>query len=260
MRYMAITILLVLALTGHALADSLFSQPEDQRPGRSGATGRPPVSVDVGDIIKVKVREKTDANIDLGLEIADESSSSGANAVTDKLLKKAIGPLFDVIGVGDIAYDSSTDYKGDGKTDRKVRVPVDVGVSYASTPEDVRTILLEVAARHGLVLKDPAPTVFFTGFGDSSLDFKLLIWINDPPRSAQISSDLRFMIFREFARRGIEIPFPQRDIHLRSDVRLASSADRQTASTSSDATQAAASGQAAGTGKRTSSGQDAQEI
>lgn len=122
MRYMAITILLVLALTGHATADSLFSQPEDQRPGRSGATGRPPVSVDVGDIIKVKVREKTDANIDLGLEIADESSSSGANAVTDKLLKKAIGPLFDVIGVGDIAYDSSTDYKGDGKTDRKVRV------------------------------------------------------------------------------------------------------------------------------------------
>ncbi|MEZ4717241.1 MAG: mechanosensitive ion channel [Caldilineaceae bacterium] len=145
-------------------------------------------------------------------------------------------------------------------TDRKVRVPVDVGVSYASTPEDVRTILLEVAARHGLVLKDPAPTVFFTGFGDSSLDFKLLIWINDPPRSAQISSDLRFMIFREFARRGIEIPFPQRDIHLRSDVRLASGADRQTASTSSDAAQSTASGQAAGTGKRTSSGQDAQEI
>ncbi|MCB0157406.1 MAG: mechanosensitive ion channel, partial [Caldilineaceae bacterium] len=144
-------------------------------------------------------------------------------------------------------------------SDRKVRVPVDVGVSYASTPEDVRTVLLDVAARHGLVLKDPAPTVFFTGFGDSSLDFRLLIWINDPPRSAQISSDLRFMIFREFARRGIEIPFPQRDIHLRSDVRLASNTDRRNDSPSSDAAQSAA-GSAASTTGPASSGQDAQQI
>jgi potassium efflux system protein len=102
-------------------------------------------------------------------------------------------------------------------TDRKVRLSIDVGVSYASSPEDVRTILLEIAERHGLVLKDPAPNVFFTAFGESSLDFQLLIWINDPPRAAQISSDVRFMIFREFARRGIQIPFPQRDIHLRGD-------------------------------------------
>lgn len=101
-------------------------------------------------------------------------------------------------------------------TDRRVRQHVNVGVSYGSSPEEVRTVLLDVAARHGLVLKDPAPAVFFTDFGPSSLDFRLLVWVDDPPRSAQICSDLRFMIFREFTRRGIQIPFPQRDLHLRS--------------------------------------------
>lgn len=102
-------------------------------------------------------------------------------------------------------------------TNRLVRQSVDVGVSYASKPEDVRDALLEIAHRHGLVLDDPAPTVFFTGFGDSSLNFQLLVWIDEPVRAMQIMSDLRFMIFREFDRRGIEIPFPQRDLHLRSD-------------------------------------------
>ncbi|MCB1216151.1 flagellar basal body L-ring protein FlgH [bacterium] len=122
MRYVTILTIMLLVMSGRAMADSLFSQPEDSRPGRSGVTGRPPVSVEIGDIVKVKVREKTDANIDLGLQIQDQSQVDAGNAVTDKLLKKAIGPLFDVIGVGDIAYNSGTNYNGDGKTDRKVRV------------------------------------------------------------------------------------------------------------------------------------------
>lgn len=109
-------------LTASAHADSLFSQPQDSRPGRSGVFGRPPVSVDVGDIIKVKVREKTNANIDLGLEMEHESSTSAGSSFTDKLLKKAMGPLFDVIGVGELAFDSGSEYSGDGKTDRTVRV------------------------------------------------------------------------------------------------------------------------------------------
>ena len=103
-------------------------------------------------------------------------------------------------------------------TNRMVRQTVGVGVSYDSKPEDVRDILLDVAARHGLVLKDPPPSVLFQNFGDSSLDFALLFWIADPPRAMQIGSDLRFMIFRDFERRGIVIPFPQRDLHVRSGM------------------------------------------
>ncbi len=58
----------------------------------------------------------------------------------------------------------------------------------------------------------------FTDFGPSSLNFELNFWINDPPRGLQIMSDIRFMIFREFAKHGIEIPFPQNDLHIRSGL------------------------------------------
>ena len=73
-----------------------------------------------------------------------------------------------------------------------------------------------VAAAHDAVLKYPAPDVFFTGFGDSSLDFDLLVWIADPPRQRRIASELCFAIFDAFNEHDIEIPFPQRDLHLRS--------------------------------------------
>jgi flagellar L-ring protein precursor FlgH len=122
MKHIASTIMLILLLSARASADSLFSQPEDGRPGRSGALGRPLISVDVGDIVKVKVREKTDANIDLGVELADDSKVSAKSSFTDKLLKKAMGPLFDIIGVGDLAFDNQNDFNGEGKTDRKVKV------------------------------------------------------------------------------------------------------------------------------------------
>jgi small-conductance mechanosensitive channel len=103
-------------------------------------------------------------------------------------------------------------------TDRLVRRTVLVGVSYGSQPEQVRDLLLGVAGRHGLILDTPPPMALFTDFGPSSLDFELNFWINDPPRGLQIMSDIRFMIFREFAKHGIEIPFPQNDLHIRSGL------------------------------------------
>jgi potassium efflux system protein len=103
-------------------------------------------------------------------------------------------------------------------SDRNVRRMVGVGVTYDCQPETVRELLLGVADRHGLVLKSPAPTVLFSDFADSSLNFQLAFWVNDPPRAQQVTSDLRFMIFREFARNGIEIPYPQRDLHVRSGM------------------------------------------
>jgi small-conductance mechanosensitive channel len=102
-------------------------------------------------------------------------------------------------------------------SDREVRLHIPVGVSYSSNPEEVRDILLEVAASHQGVLKSPPPDVIFTEFGDSSLDFDLRVWTSDYITKPKIlQSDLNFAIRKTFKERGIEIPFPQRDIHLRS--------------------------------------------
>jgi len=100
--------------------------------------------------------------------------------------------------------------------DPKMRLHVGVGVSYDSDTALVKKVLLEVGAAHESVLKYPAPDVAFTGFGDSSLDFELLVWIAEPPRQKRIASELCFAIFEAFNEHSIEIPFPQRDLHLRS--------------------------------------------
>jgi potassium-dependent mechanosensitive channel len=96
------------------------------------------------------------------------------------------------------------------------RKTINIGVSYDSDPIQVRDTLAEVVQSHGLVLKDPAPAVFFVGFGSFTLDFEVAVSISEPSRTAQILSDLHFMIYREFSKRGIEIPIPQQDFHLRS--------------------------------------------
>lgn len=102
------------------------------------------------------------------------------------------------------------------QTDRVVRRVLRIGVSYESDPTEIRDILLNVAGRHGRVLKKPEPTVFFMGFGASSLDFDLAVWIDDPLNALRVTSDLYFMIWNEFKKHEVEIPFPQQDLHLRS--------------------------------------------
>lgn len=100
--------------------------------------------------------------------------------------------------------------------DPKVRVSVEVGVAYGSDTDAVRKVLLEVASRHGKVLKKPVPEVQFRAFGASSLDFAILVWIDEQPTRFRIASDLHFAIDRAFRKRGIEIAFPQMDLHLKS--------------------------------------------
>jgi small-conductance mechanosensitive channel len=101
--------------------------------------------------------------------------------------------------------------------DRQVRFPVPLGVSYNADPAEVREVLLQVALSHPDVMKDPSPEVRFVDFGDSSLDFELRVWTITQVQSPQkLTSDLYFMIFKAFGERGIEIPFPQRDLHLKS--------------------------------------------
>jgi small-conductance mechanosensitive channel len=104
------------------------------------------------------------------------------------------------------------------KSNRLIRVLIPVGVSYRSDSREVRDILLAVARRHNLVQEDPEPVVHFMDFGDSSLDFRLAVWVDDPMVMVAVASDLRYMILKTLAERNIEIPFPQRDLHLRSGL------------------------------------------
>ena len=101
--------------------------------------------------------------------------------------------------------------------DRNVRISVPLGVSYGSDPEQVRSVLMRVARDHLDVLNEPPSDVIFKGFGDSSLDFELRVWTaRQVTTPLVIASDLYFKIFGAFKQEGIEIPFPQRDLHLRS--------------------------------------------
>jgi small-conductance mechanosensitive channel len=101
--------------------------------------------------------------------------------------------------------------------DRSVRLKLAVGTSYSSDPEEVKRLLLEVSKAHPDVLAYPEPDVIFCDFGDSSLDFELRVWTTNQVRTPQIlRSDLYFAIFKVFSKAGIEIPFPQRDLHVRS--------------------------------------------
>jgi small-conductance mechanosensitive channel len=104
--------------------------------------------------------------------------------------------------------------------DQKVRLDVDVGVSYESDLETVIRSLMEVAAEHPEVLKNPAPDVLHMGFGDSAWNMRLRIWLEHPRRHPEVQSDINCAIVRKFQRNGVEIPFPQRDLHVRSPLPL----------------------------------------
>jgi small-conductance mechanosensitive channel len=101
--------------------------------------------------------------------------------------------------------------------DRNIRFRIPVGVSYKEDPEVIKKLLLEVADDHPGVLKSPAPGVLFHEYADSSLNFYLLVWTTDYiNRPSVLKSDLYFSIFEKFKEHGVEIPFPQRDLHLKS--------------------------------------------
>jgi small-conductance mechanosensitive channel len=100
------------------------------------------------------------------------------------------------------------------------RLLINVGVAYGSDVEKVREVLLATAESHPDVLTDgvsaPKPKVLFMGFGDSSLDFELRVWIQQIKKRFDVTSDLNFGIDKAFREHGVEIPFPQRDLHVRS--------------------------------------------
>ena len=103
--------------------------------------------------------------------------------------------------------------------DPRVRFRLPVGVAYGSDVEKVRDTLIAAARANAQALSDPAPSVFFVGFGESSLDFELVVWSDEMShRPRRFRSDLNFAIEKNLREAGIEIPFPQRDLHIRSGV------------------------------------------
>lgn len=100
--------------------------------------------------------------------------------------------------------------------DRNVRFSFPVCVAYGSDPEQVRTVLLELAGEHVDVLKEPTPEVLLASFGDSSINFDLRVWTTTQVQTpARLKSDLYFELVRRFAANKISIPFPQRDIYIK---------------------------------------------
>ncbi len=94
-----------------------------------------------------------------------------------------------------------------------------VGVAYGSDVDKVTEVLMSVARVHPLVMLDgkkvSPPKMLFTGFGESSLNFELRCFISEIEKRLVTLSDLNYAIEKELRRAGIEIPFPQRDIHVR---------------------------------------------
>ncbi len=97
-----------------------------------------------------------------------------------------------------------------------VRINISVGVAYGSDVKTVAKALVEAASSVKEVLPDPPPRPHFQEFGDSSLNFQVRVWINQPHKHPQIRSKINFAIDEAFRKYNIEIPFPQRDLHLRS--------------------------------------------
>ena len=98
-----------------------------------------------------------------------------------------------------------------------VRLRLPIGVAYGSDLQRLETLLLGVAAAHQDVMKTPSPTLYFDSFGDNALNFELAVWTETMAQSPRrLRSELNFMIERALREAGIEIPFPQRVVHLRA--------------------------------------------
>lgn len=103
-------------------------------------------------------------------------------------------------------------------SDSVTRVKVSIGIAYGSDTKKAYEIIKSVAVNNSLIMKNPAPRLFFMGFGDSSLDFVLFVYVDNLEDRWNAAHELHMEINEAFAKEGIEIPFPQRDIHIRSIV------------------------------------------
>jgi small-conductance mechanosensitive channel len=103
-----------------------------------------------------------------------------------------------------------------GGRHEKYRIRVKVGVAYGSDIDKVHEVLMDIAKNNSAVCKSPEPRVRFRAFGDSSLDHELLCWVERPVLRGRVLHSLNTIVYKRFIQEGIEIPFPQRDLHVKS--------------------------------------------
>ena len=112
--------------------------------------------------------------------------------------------------------------------DPKVRIRVPVGVAYGSDLKLLQQLLLEAAGEHPKALRDPSPVVLFNEFGDNSLNFELGVWTQEMTAAPiHFTSEMNFIIEQKLRENDIEIPFPQRDLHVRSGLPAAAEASNE---------------------------------
>ena len=103
--------------------------------------------------------------------------------------------------------------------DPRVRFRLPVGVAYGSDLNKVREALVAAAREHSATLSDPEPAAYLEKFGDSTIDFELIAWSQEMSyRPRRFRSDLNYLIYKHLTAAGIEIPYPQRDLHIRDGV------------------------------------------
>lgn len=155
----------------------------------------------------VKVGDKVEIG-DLTGNISDISARATIIITNDNIA--VIVPNSDVINKQVINWSHNNN---------QVRLNFPVSVSYKEDPEVVREVLLEVVKGYPGILETPEPYVRFTEFGENSLNFLLQIWTIDYIHTpAVLKSEIYFAIFKKFKEKNIEIPFPQRDIHIKSGL------------------------------------------
>jgi small-conductance mechanosensitive channel len=107
-----------------------------------------------------------------------------------------------------------TTYTG---SDNLIYCSIVIGVGYHSNAQQVMNLLLDIADQHTHILKNPQPVAFFLNFDHSSLNFELKFWLDNVNRKKRVISDVNCVILDRFTQQGIEIPFPQQDIHIRNN-------------------------------------------
>jgi small-conductance mechanosensitive channel len=164
----------------------------------------------------------------VGLQSLVSNIVSGVTLFTERPVK--VGDRIEVDGtVGDITNitfrattiltDENIEITNGSHSSPNIRLTIPVTVSYKSDPRQVKELIEDVARKHDGVLKDPRPELIFSGFGDSALRFDLWVWTCDfTRRPLVLKSNLYYEIFERLKAEGIEIPLPQRDIHIRTGV------------------------------------------
>lgn len=118
-----------------------------------------------------------------------------------------------IVPNSELVYNKVTNYT---HSDNLIRIDIPIGISYSSDPNRVKEVLIKALSHLENRVEEPPIDVFFTNFGESSLDFTVLIWTDQPLKKKRMESEARFAIWKALNENDIEIPFPQRDIHIKN--------------------------------------------